>query len=44
MTTPTTPLADASGAVADPGGTLADPAGPSPGLGQFDAALVRIAP
>ena len=44
VTTPTTPLADASGAVTDPGGTLAVPAGTSPGPGQFDAALVRIAP
>jgi uncharacterized delta-60 repeat protein len=31
VTTPTAPLADASGAVADPGGTLSDPAGTSPG-------------
>jgi uncharacterized delta-60 repeat protein len=44
LTTPTTPLTDASGAVTDPGGTLAVPAGTSPGPGQFDAALVRIAP
>ena len=44
VTTPATPLADAAGATADPGGTLAVPAGTSPGPGQFDAALVRIAP
>jgi uncharacterized delta-60 repeat protein len=44
VTTPSAPLADASGAVADAGGTLAEPAGTSPGPGQFDAALVRIAP
>ena len=44
MATPTTPLAEASGAVVDPAGTLDMPTGTTPGTGGFDAALVTIAP
>ena len=44
MAAPDVPLADATGAVADPNGTVATPNGTSPGAGDFDAALVRIAP
>ena len=44
LTTPATPVVDAAGVSSDPGGTLVVPAGTSPGPGQFDAALVRIAP
>jgi hypothetical protein len=44
VATPTTPLAEALGAVVDPAGTLETPTGTTPGAGAFDAALVRIAP
>lgn len=44
VATPTTPLAEASGAVVDAAGTLDTPTGTTPGAGAFDAALVRIAP
>lgn len=44
VSTPTEPLVDAAGTLADPGGTVDTPPGTSPGGGEIDAALVRVAP
>jgi uncharacterized delta-60 repeat protein len=44
VSTPVTPLLEATGTVVDPGGTVDAPGGTTPGAGGFDAALVRVTP